>query len=97
MSKSLKNVFKEVFVSEARIDVLRLLILNECEWFWGRQIERLTGHQIHSVRRVLTSLHSIGLLRRTQDDNKLLYKIDEEHLLYPGLERCFRAFDNHDL
>ncbi len=78
-------MLKELFVSEVRIKILKLLILNPDKNYHVRAIVREVGAEINAVRRELENLTKINLLRRRQSSNRIYYVADMAHLYYSDL------------
>lgn len=75
-------MLKELLVSEVRIKILKLLILNPERSLHVRAIVRAVGAEINAVRRELENLTTINLLRKRQSSNKLYYIVDTSHIYY---------------
>lgn len=78
-------MLQELFVSEVRIKILKLLLLNPDKSYHVRAIVRAVSAEINAVRRELDNLIGINLLRKRQSSNKLFYTVDTTHLLYSDL------------
>ena len=78
-------MLQQLFVSEVRLKILKLLLLNPDQSYHVRAIVRAVGAEINAVRRELDNLISINLLRKRQSSNKLFYTVDTTHLLYSDL------------
>ncbi|MEE8402599.1 MAG: hypothetical protein V3R93_02485, partial [Candidatus Hydrothermarchaeaceae archaeon] len=55
--------------SKSRVKVLTLFLLNPGKRFYVREVERLTGENINSIRRELKNLESMGLLKSEKAGN----------------------------
>ena len=78
-------MLQQLFVSEVRLKILKLLLLNPDKSYHVRAIVRAVGAEINAVRRELDNLIGINLLRKRQSSNKLFYTVDTTHLLYSDL------------
>lgn len=78
-------MLKELFISEVRIKILKLLVLNPKESFHVRAIVRAVGAEINAVRRELANLSNIGLLKFRQSSNRIYYTVDPSHIYYSEL------------
>ena len=78
-------MLKDLFVSEVRINILRLLLPSPDEQYHVRAIVRAVGAEINAVRRELLKLQNIGLLRKRQSGNRIYYKADTTNLYYSDL------------
>lgn len=75
-------MLKDLLVSEVRIKILKLLILNPEKSYHVRAIVRAVGAEINAVRRELENLTNINLLRRRQSSNRIYYAVDTNHIYY---------------
>jgi len=78
-------MLKDLFVSEVRINILRLMLTHPDEQFHVRAIVRAVDAEINAVRRELAKLEDMGLLRKRQSGNRLYYKVDTSHIYYSEL------------
>ena len=84
-ARNINKMLQQLFVSEVRLKILKLLLLNPDKSYHVRAIVRAVDAEINAVRRELDNLISINLLRRRQSSNKLFYTVDTTHLLYSDL------------
>lgn len=75
-------MLKELLVSEVRIKILKLLILNPDKSYHVRAIVRQVGAEINAVRRELENLTVINLLRKRQSSNRIYYSTDTTHIYF---------------
>jgi hypothetical protein len=78
-------MLKNLFVSEVRIKILRLLLLSPEKSLHVRAIVRFVGAEINAVRRELDNLVSINLLQRRQSSNRIYYTVNTLHPYYSDL------------
>lgn len=78
-------MLQELLVSEVRLKILKLFILQPDKSFHVRAIVREVGAEINAVRRELENLTGISLLRRRQSSNKIFYTVDTAHMFYADL------------
>jgi DNA-binding transcriptional ArsR family regulator len=78
-------MLKELLVSDVRIKILKLLILNPDKSYHVRAIVRAVGAEINAVRRELENLTNINLLRRRQSSNRIYFSVDTNHVYYSDL------------
>jgi hypothetical protein len=78
-------MLKNLFISEVRINVLKLLLLQPEESYHVRAIVRAVGAEINAVRRELENLHGMNLVRRRQSSNKIFYQVNTSHMFYSDL------------
>lgn len=71
--------------SRSRVKVLTLFLLNPGKRFYVREVERLTGENINSIRRELKKLEDIGLLKSENVGNLKYYTVNRDFNIYPEL------------
>lgn len=74
-----------LFTSQVRVDMLKLLLRNPEKEHYVREITRAVGTEINAVRRELANLESIGLVKKWPRGNRLYYKTVTSHPLYRPL------------
>lgn len=67
----------KLFSSKARVEILKLFLFNPENSFYQRQISTLTHQPIRGVQREVDKLHSIGLLEKSTEGNRVYYKINK--------------------
>jgi len=82
LEASSKGDLKRLFVSQVRLDILKLFLLKSAVKFHVREITRQVGAEINAVRRELDNLLTLGLLEKTPQKNRLVYTLKKE---YPHL------------
>jgi hypothetical protein len=78
-------MLKNLFVSEVRVKILELFLLNYEKSLHVRGVVRSVGAEINAVRRELDNLAEIGLLTHRQSSNRIYYKVDCLHPFYNEL------------
>ena len=78
-------MLNKILVSEVRVNILKLLLLNPRRSFHIRAIVRQVNAEINAVRRELDNLFEINLVTRRQSSNKIFYQINTEHPFYSDL------------
>lgn len=73
--------------SSARINVLKLLLLNEEKRYYQREIAELAGLPVRAVQREGARLTEIGLLRRIEDGNRVYFQANPACPIFPELKR----------
>ena len=74
-----------LFTSTARVEVLRLFLLKSDRRFYQREIERETGQPIRAVQREVKRLTEIELLTRSEEGNRVVYRVNSAFPLLPEL------------
>lgn len=78
-------MLNKILVSEARVKILKLLLLNPKRSFHIRAIVRNVDAEINAVRRELENLFEVSLVTRRQSSNRIFYQINTEHPFYTEL------------
>jgi hypothetical protein len=75
--------------SAARVQILRLFLLNPARPFYQREIGRATGQPIRAVQREMDRLAGIDLLIRRTEANRVFYCLNAE---FPLLHELIALF-----
>ena len=79
MSKETNTPIEKLFGSKTRAKLLNLFFENPEKSFYVREMTRVIGEQINSVRRELLNLESIGIIKNETFDNKVYYSANAKH------------------
>ena len=79
MSKENGTPTEKLFGSKTRAKLLKLFFDNPEKSFYVREMTRVIGEQINSVRRELLNLESIGVIKNETFDNKVYYSANNKH------------------
>jgi hypothetical protein len=82
-------MIEQLFGSKTRVKLLQLFYSNPNRSFYVREITRKIDEQINSVRRELSNLLSIGLIKSDTTDNKLYYEVNQQYEYFPPLTEIF--------
>ena len=78
-------MLNKILVSEVRVKILKLLLMNPKTSFHVRAIVRSVGAEINAVRRELDNLLEMDLVTRRQSSNRIFYQINTAHPFYSDL------------
>lgn len=78
-----------LFGSKTRVKLLHLFLNNPGKSFYVREITRLIDEQINSVRRELSNMLKVGIIKSDTADNKLYYEVDQRYEHYVPLRAIF--------
>ncbi len=78
-------MIEHLFGSRTRLKLLTLFFHQPNDWLYVRQLSRLTGEHINSIRRELSNLKTIGLVQEKNEQHKLFYQVSTQYLLYTEL------------
>ena len=79
MTKENSTPLEKLFGSKTRAKLLNLFFSNPEKSFYVREMTRVIDEQIHSVRRELLNLESIGIIKNEAFDNKIYYSANRKH------------------
>lgn len=82
-------MFESLFGSKTRVKLLSLFLNNPDRSFYVREITRKVDEQINSVRRELSNLLTIGIVKSDSHQNKLYYEANQKYEYYGELRRIF--------
>jgi hypothetical protein len=86
----MSETLEVLFSSAARVEILRLFLLNPDRPFYQREIERETGQPIRAVQREVVRLEEVNLLSRTTEGNRVFYRLDAGFPLLAELTALFQ-------
>ncbi len=78
-------MLKDLFVSEVRVNVLKVMLGNPSKPFHVRALVRAVKTEINAVRRELARLTDLGLLRNRQSGNRIYYSVNTSSPYFPEL------------
>ena len=79
MSKEKAMPLEKLFGSKTRAKLLALFFENPDKSYYVREITRVIEEQINSVRRELTNLNALGLVKIENYENKVYYSANMKH------------------
>ncbi len=79
MSKETNTPVEKLFGSKTRAKLLKLFFESPEKSFYVREMTRVIDEQINSVRRELSNLESIGVIKNETFDNKVYYSANSKH------------------
>lgn len=74
-----------LFTSKTRVKLLTLFFMNPEREMYIREVERLTKENINAIRRELSNLEEIGLLRSRRKGNTKYYVVNKNTSIYNEL------------
>ena len=94
MNKIDSTPIERLFGSKTRAKLLKLFFENPEKSFYVREMTRVIEEQINSVRRELSNLESIGIIKNETFDNKVYYSANAKHPFTRPLGEMFsKKFD----
>jgi len=79
-------MLEQLFGSRTRVKLLRLLLLNPEKKYYVRELTRILGEQINSVRRELENLTAIELVTSEKENQKKYFQANDACVLYDELQ-----------
>lgn len=89
MSKEENSPVEKLFGSKTRTKLLELFFGNSTESYYVREITRVVGEQINSVRRELLNLEGLGIVKNESYEGKNYYSANEKHPFCKPLSEMF--------
>ena len=89
MNKETNTPVEKLFGSKTRAKLLQLFFGNPTKSFYIREMTRVIDEQINSVRRELSNLESIGIIKNESFDNKVYYSANTKHPYCHSLTEIF--------
>lgn len=77
--------FRRLLTSQTRLKLINIFFNAPSEIYYVRELVRLTGEEINSVRRELENLVQGSIINREVRGNRLYYWADPEHYLFYDL------------
>lgn len=74
--KSSKNILEQILGSKTRVKLLTIFLLNTDREYFVRELTRISGEQLNSVRRELGKLGAMGLIASREKMQKKFYYTD---------------------
>ena len=87
--KEAPSLLSALFTSSARVEVLRVFLIDPTRAYYQRQLESATGLAIRAVQRELDRLTEAGLLYRRLEGRRAYYTMDSG---FPGFESLRELF-----
>ncbi len=79
------NVLSKILSSKIRSEIFCLLFGISNQELHMREIERRTGYAIGTIQAELKKLSGLDLILKRKDGNRLYYRANQEHPLYPEI------------
>ncbi|MBW2309326.1 MAG: nucleotidyltransferase domain-containing protein [Deltaproteobacteria bacterium] len=79
------TLLADILSSRARAEIFRLLFGLSYSELHLREIERSSGLTIGTIRQELRNLERLDLVKARRDGNRLYYRSNTEHPLYPDI------------
>lgn len=91
MSKENTLPLEKLFGSKTRAKLLSLFFSNPNKSYYVREITRVIEEQINSVRRELTNLSQLGLVKIENYENKVYYSANTKHPFARPMSQIFSS------
>ena len=83
------SMIEQLFGSKTRVKLLQLFLANPGRSFYVRELTRKIDEQINSVRRELSNLLGIGIIKSDSVNNKLYYEVNQGYKHFKALQSIF--------
>jgi hypothetical protein len=78
-----------LFGSKTRVKLLNLFFNNPGKSFYVREITRIVDEQVNSVRRELSNMQNVGVVKSMTKERKLYYGVNQRYKYYIPLRAIF--------
>lgn len=75
----------DFMVSRVRVKLLKLFLSRPQDMFYVRELTRLTGEEINAIRRELSHMQEVGMVKQEHRGNRLYYVFRTSYLFYQEL------------
>ncbi len=89
MSKEVSTPMEKLFGSKTRAKLLALFFDGKDKSYYVREITRVISEQINSVRRELSNLESLGLVKNETYEGKVYYSANNKHPFARAISEMF--------
>jgi predicted transcriptional regulator len=83
-------MLKKIFGSGARVKLFHQFLMNQDDEFFIRELTRILDEQINSLRRELTNLENIGMLKSSERNRRKYYKVNPHFPILAELTSIIR-------
>jgi len=78
-------MLKDLFISKTRVKLLETFLTDSTQMFHVRDMVRKTGDEINAVRRELSRMESLGMVKKEPRGNRLYYWFRHDYEYYSDL------------
>ena len=78
-------MLKDLLISKVRVKIIELFFSEPRQMYHVRELVRKTGEEINAVRRELSHLEQVGLLKKEERGNRLYYWVRRDYPLFHDL------------
>lgn len=79
-------MLEHLFGSRTRLKLLHIFLTNAGKEYYVRELTRVADEHINSIRRELSHLEKLGLIKGVQQDKKKFYTLDSSCIIFPELK-----------
>ncbi len=78
-------MLKDLFISKTRVKLLETFLSDPTQMYHVRDLVRKTGDEINAVRRELSRMDSLGMVKKEPRGNRLYYWFRHDYVFYADL------------
>lgn len=75
----------DFMLSKVRVELIELFFQKPEEMWYVRELTRLVGEEINAVRRELSRMQEVGMVRSEERGNRLYYCLNPQYDFFPDL------------
>lgn len=75
----------DFMLSKVRVELVELFFQKPEEMWYVRELTRLVGEEINAVRRELSRMQEVGMVRSEERGNRLYYMLNTQYDFFPDL------------
>ena len=76
---------KDFIISRVRVKLLKIFFDNPSEMYYVRQLTRMTTEEINAVRRELTRMDQVGMVKKEKRGNRIYYFVNPSYDFFEDL------------
>lgn len=78
-------MLKDLFISKTRVKILEIFLSDPTQMYHVRDLVRKTGDEINAVRRELSRMEEVGMVKKEPRGNRLYYWFRKDYEFYGDL------------
>lgn len=78
-------MLKDLFISKTRVKLFETFLSDPTQMYHVRDLVRRTGDEINAVRRELSRMESVGMVKKEPRGNRIYFWFRKDYIYYPEL------------